>query len=83
VSKPSFEQHLARLEEIASALDRSDVPLDRALQLFEEGIARLREAAETLDAAEGRLRELVERVDGSLQTTPGDPLRSAADDDED
>ena len=70
----SFEQHLNRLDEIAAALDRSDVPLDKALALFEEGITRLRAASETLEAAEGRLKELVERADGTLETTAGRAL---------
>ena len=48
-----------------------DVPLDKALALFEEGIKRLRAASETLGAAEGRLKELVERADGTLETTDG------------
>ena len=82
-SKQSFEQHLERLEEIAAHLDRSDVPLDKALALFEEGIKRLREASETLTTAEGRLKELVERADGTLETTEGRPLRHEADADDD
>ena len=67
----TFEQHLDRLEEIAAQLDSPDVPLDKALALFEEGIKRLRAASETLGAAEGRLKELVERADGTLETTDG------------
>ncbi|MDA1081868.1 MAG: exodeoxyribonuclease VII small subunit [Gemmatimonadetes bacterium] len=74
VTGPTFDEHLRRLEDIASALDRADVPLDRALQLFEEGITRLRAASETLSVAEGRLRELVERADGTLEPTDGVPL---------
>ena len=79
MTKQSFEQHLERLEEIATQLDRSDVPLDKALVLFEEGIKRLREASDTLASAEGRLKELVERADGTLETTEG--RRLDADDD--
>lgn len=79
MTKQSFEQHLDRLEEIAAQLDRSDVPLDKALALFEEGIKRLREASDTLATAEGRLKELVERADGTLETTEGQSL--SADDD--
>ena len=79
MTKQSFEQHLERLEEIATQLDRSDVPLDKALILFEEGIKRLREASDTLASAEGRLKELVERADGTLETTEG--RRLDADDD--
>ena len=79
MTKQSFEQHLDRLEEIAAQLDRSDVPLDKALALFEEGIKRLREASDTLATAEGRLKELVERADGTLETTEGRRLEADAD----
>jgi exodeoxyribonuclease VII small subunit len=75
MTKQSFEQHLARLEEIAAQLDSPEVPLDKALTLFEEGIKRLNEANETLKAAEGRLKELVEKADGTLETTQGTSLR--------
>ncbi|MDQ8177872.1 MAG: exodeoxyribonuclease VII small subunit, partial [Gemmatimonadota bacterium] len=47
----SFEQTLARLEQIASSLDRDDLPLEEALRLFEEGIAKLREANAALGEA--------------------------------
>ncbi|GDX87662.1 hypothetical protein LBMAG44_15750 [Gemmatimonadota bacterium] len=80
---PSFEDQLNRLEEIAGSLDRVDVPLDKALALFEEGIQRLRAAQATLEAAEGRLRELVERADGTLEPTEGKLLDSADGDEED
>ncbi len=80
---PSFEDQLNRLEEIAGSLDRVDVPLDKALALFEEGVQRLRAAQATLEAAEGRLRELVERADGTLEPTEGKLLGSADGDDED
>jgi exodeoxyribonuclease VII small subunit len=60
----SFEAHLTRLEQIAAELDRADLPLDKALTLFEEGIQRLKDASATLEKAEGRVRELVERADG-------------------
>lgn len=80
MKKSSFEEHLARLEAIAAELDSPDVPLDRALALFEEGIARLRDASGTLEKAEGRLRELVERADGSLGPDAGTPLDADADD---
>lgn len=60
----TFEQTLARLEEIAAALDRDDLPLEKALALFEEGIVRLREASATLAEAEGKVRTLVEQAEG-------------------
>lgn len=63
----SFEQDLARLEQIASSLDRADLTLDESLTLFEEGIARLRAASEALAKAEGRVTTLVEQADGALR----------------
>ncbi|MBL8995985.1 MAG: exodeoxyribonuclease VII small subunit [Gemmatimonadales bacterium] len=63
----TFEQTLKRLEEIAAALDRDDVPLEQALVLFEEGIARLREASAALGEAEGKVRTLIEQADGVFE----------------
>lgn len=33
----SFEQSMARLEQIVRAMERGDVPLEESLKLFEEG----------------------------------------------
>ena len=63
----SFEKDLARLEQIAAALDRADLSLDESLALFEEGIKRLRDASEALAKAEGRVTTLVEQANGALE----------------
>jgi exodeoxyribonuclease VII small subunit len=44
----TFEQTLQRLEEIVRDLERTDLDLDRALALFEEGIGHLRTAGAAL-----------------------------------
>ena len=75
MTKQSLEEQLARLEEIAAKLDSPDVPLDKALALFEEGIKCLKSAQATLGSAEGRLKELVENADGTFGTTKGTPLK--------
>lgn len=62
----TFEERLARLEEIASDLE-GDVELARALALFEEGIEMLRTAAAELGAAELRIQKLIERSDGTFE----------------
>ena len=64
----TFEDALARLEAIVSELDRDDVPLDRALALFEEGIGHLKSASAELQRTEGVLKALVEKADGTLDT---------------
>jgi exodeoxyribonuclease VII small subunit len=63
----TFEETLARLEEIVDELDGDGVALDRALALFEEGIAHLREASAALGAAESRLKVLQESAAGALE----------------
>lgn len=66
----TFEQTLDELEAIADSLERDDLDLDRALQLFERGVERLRAAGQLLDSAHGRVEELVEGASGSLEVRP-------------
>jgi exodeoxyribonuclease VII small subunit len=61
-----YETDLARVEAIVAELEREDLELDRALDLFEEGVERLRAAAAALERAEGTVRLLVERADGTF-----------------
>lgn len=63
----SFEADLARLDEIARALENDRMPLDEAMKLFEEGVARLRSATAALDVADGRVQRLVKEADGTLR----------------
>lgn len=63
----SFEARLSRLEEIVSRLEQDDVGLDASLKLFEEGIEVLRAASAELEKAEGKVKMLIERADGSFE----------------
>jgi len=65
----TFEQRLARLEQIAASLENSDLELAQALALFEEGVEQLRAAADELAQAETRVQTLVERADGTFDLT--------------
>lgn len=60
----TFEQSLARLDEIVGALQRDDVPLDDALRLFEEGVRCVQTAQGALALAETRVQQLVEGPEG-------------------
>lgn len=62
----TFEERLARLEEIAAELEGENVDLARALALFEEGIETLRAATKELARAETKVQRLIERADGSF-----------------
>jgi exodeoxyribonuclease VII small subunit len=65
----SYETSVQRLAEIVDALERQEMPLDRALELFEEGIARLRDATAELTRAAAAVKVLRERADGVLEAT--------------
>ena len=55
----SFEEATRRLAQIVAELEGGDLPLDRSLELFEEGVRLARGAEERLDRAERRIEELL------------------------
>lgn len=67
----SFEQILERLRVIVDALEDGELPLEKSLELFEEGIRLSRLGAGRLDAAEKRIEELLAGDDGQ-----GNPKRA-------
>lgn len=65
----SFEQSLARLEEIVRDLERNELDLEQSLRLFEEGITHLRSAGAALRTVDARVQQLVEAADGSFSVS--------------
>ena len=51
----TFEESVARLEEIVKALDTGDLALDEALGLFEEGVKLAGDCSKQLSDAQGKL----------------------------
>lgn len=71
--RPDFETCMQRLDQIVQELETGQVPLERAMGLFEEAL-RLGQTCRTLlDAAQVRVDKLLERADGSVETQPFDP----------
>lgn len=64
--RSEFESALSELEEVVRALDREEMRLDEALELFRNGVDNLRTANRLLDEAEGRVEELIEEASGEL-----------------
>ena len=60
----TFEQALARLEEIVKGLENGSLPLDKSIELFEEGNALVKLCTQKLDAAEQKVRILTETAVG-------------------
>lgn len=68
--KLSFEQSLARLEEIVRHLEKGDIPLSDSLALFEEGTALISGCSAMLDEAEQKVVKLRKGADRTPEELP-------------
>ena len=62
----TFEQALARLEEIVRQMEEGEVALEQSLSLFEEGVSMSKLCANKLQQAEQRVVKLIADADGTL-----------------
>ncbi len=62
----SFAAELERLETIVRTLEDSEVDLDDALELFQEGVKRLKNARKLLDDTELTVKKVLKAADGAL-----------------
>ena len=63
----SLEKSLQRLQKIVEQLERGDVPLEEALELYEEGIALSKACGEKLNQAELTIKRLGKDMEGRLK----------------
>ena len=69
-SELSFEQGLERLEQIVQELEKGDLALERALELFEEGMKLSVACRKKLEEAENRVEILLKKSDGKMTAEP-------------
>ena len=69
----SFEERLARLEQIVTKLESGDVGLDESLKLYAEGAGLIKDCRKTLAEAEKKIAKLTEDAAGKLATEPFEP----------
>ena len=69
-SKKTFEEQIARLEEIVSMLERGDAQLADSLALFEEGTKLIVSCSKQLDQAEQKVVRLMKGADGAPVELP-------------
>jgi exodeoxyribonuclease VII small subunit len=62
----SFEACLAELEKVVKELESGDLPLERALELFEKGTQLSEACRKQLEEAETRVETLIKR-EGKVQ----------------
>ena len=68
----AFEEALKELEEIVNRLEQGEIPLDEALQLFEQGVKLSRLCHTKLDEAQKRVEVLLKDEDGKMTARPFD-----------
>ena len=64
VSQLSFEAALARLEEIVRTLEKGEAPLDRSIELYQEGDRLKRNCGARLKDAQARIDQIAFGTDG-------------------
>jgi exodeoxyribonuclease VII small subunit len=79
----SFEASTERLATIVESLERGDLPLERALALFEEGVRLARDAQARIEGAEKRVEELLGFDAHGKPTTRPLPSPASSDDEVD
>lgn len=62
-NQSSFKTDLQRLEEISTLLDTSEIDLEEAITLYEEGILLSKKCLATLNQAELKVNELKSKID--------------------
>ncbi|MBO8128471.1 MAG: exodeoxyribonuclease VII small subunit [Peptococcaceae bacterium] len=58
MAEMSFEEALARLGQVVDALEKGEVPLEEALDLFAEGVRLSKHCHNLLEKAEQRIQVL-------------------------
>ena len=61
----TFEESMARLEQIVRAMERGDVALEESLKLFQEGTELVRSYQKLLDDAQLQVKKIMTAPDGS------------------
>ena len=66
----SFEKNLERLDSIVQQLEDAELPLEKALQLYEEGMKLSEVCHQQLQEAEGRVQILMKKAGGKVVAEP-------------
>jgi len=70
----TFDAALDKLEELAAQLEEGDVPLEKALEVYESAVHLFAFCRQRLDGMEHRIEQLSETLDGTLTVQPAPSL---------
>lgn len=74
----TFEEGLERLEGIAAQMEKSELPLDDLLKLYEEGMKLSSDLTQKLDEIDGRMQEVQAGKDGAPVISQTDVVRQGS-----
>ena len=81
--QPSFEELMARLEEIAGELEAGELGLEKAITRYEEGVKCYKQCHTILSSAEKKVEILTRASSGELEAQPfGEAVEGAESADE-
>jgi exodeoxyribonuclease VII small subunit len=69
-TQETFEVAMERLEAITRQLESGDIPLEQAIELFQEGMRLSQVCSAKLQSAERTIQILMENENGQPVTTP-------------
>lgn len=64
--KMTFEQALARLEEIVAKLEQGNIALEESLAIYQEGMRLSNTCSQMLQEAEGKVMAIMNKSDGTV-----------------
>jgi len=73
MKKKSFEEALAKLEQITKELEQGDLSLEESLKYFDEGVKLAQQCNNQLNDAQKKVEILLKKNDG-LEQAPFDDL---------
>ena len=70
MTKQTFEKALKKLEQIVQELESGDLPLEKAIDKFEEGVQLSKFCSHILDETEKRITILMQDAEGNVFEKP-------------
>jgi exodeoxyribonuclease VII small subunit len=79
----SFEEAIQRLEDIVEQLESPELPLEKSIELFEEGMKLSQFCNAKLNEAEKKITQLVKKPAGKVEEVPFEGDSPSSNDDND
>jgi len=62
-----LDEDIKKLDELAKKMEQGDLPLEKSLEIFQEGVGLIKKCTKTLEEAELKVKEILETQNGAFQ----------------